>query len=51
MAGSLLEEGIVRSLKKGVELMKMKEEEAFNPLEIMSLVVFNIINNMCFSDT
>ncbi|XP_071082986.1 steroid 17-alpha-hydroxylase/17,20 lyase-like isoform X2 [Haliotis cracherodii] len=50
MTGSRLEVGLERSLSKGIELMK-QQTGPFNPHNIISLVVFNIINNMCFNET
>ncbi|XP_067683415.1 steroid 17-alpha-hydroxylase/17,20 lyase-like isoform X2 [Haliotis asinina] len=50
MTGTRLEVGVERSLSKGIELMK-QQKGAFNPHSIISLIVFNIINNMCFNET
>ncbi|XP_071094304.1 steroid 17-alpha-hydroxylase/17,20 lyase-like [Haliotis cracherodii] len=50
MTGTRLEKGIERSLTKGIErIQEMKGP--FNPHHVVSLIVFNIINNICFSVT
>ncbi|XP_046326946.2 steroid 17-alpha-hydroxylase/17,20 lyase-like [Haliotis rufescens] len=50
MTGTRLDQGIERSLTKGIELIQ-EMEGPFNPHDIVSLIVFNIINNICFSVT
>ncbi|XP_046556086.1 cytochrome P450 2C42-like, partial [Haliotis rubra] len=50
MTGNHLDEGIARSLTKGIA--KIKEMKGpFNPHDVVSLIVFNIINNICFNFT
>ncbi|XP_046556085.1 steroid 17-alpha-hydroxylase/17,20 lyase-like [Haliotis rubra] len=50
MTGNHLDEGIERSLTKGIA--KIKEMKGpFNPHDVVSLIVFNIINNICFNFT
>ncbi|XP_046326949.2 steroid 17-alpha-hydroxylase/17,20 lyase-like isoform X2 [Haliotis rufescens] len=50
MTGTHLDEGIERSLTKGIELIQ-EMKGPFNPHHVVSLIVFNIINNICFSVT
>ncbi|XP_071082988.1 steroid 17-alpha-hydroxylase/17,20 lyase-like [Haliotis cracherodii] len=50
MTGNQLEGGIERSLSQGIQLMKEKKGP-FNPHDIISLIVFNIINNICYNET
>ncbi|XP_048251938.1 putative inactive cytochrome P450 2G1 [Haliotis rufescens] len=50
MTGTRLDQGIECSLTKGTELIQ-EMKGPFNPHHVVSLIVFNIINNICFSVT
>ncbi|XP_046556081.1 cytochrome P450 2C31-like [Haliotis rubra] len=50
MTGNHLDEGIERSLTKGIAMIK-EIKGPFNPHHAVSLIVFNIINNICFNFT
>ncbi|XP_046554024.1 steroid 17-alpha-hydroxylase/17,20 lyase-like [Haliotis rubra] len=50
MTGNRLELALERSLSKGIQLLKEKKGP-FNPHAIISLIVFNIINNICYNET
>ncbi|XP_067686406.1 steroid 17-alpha-hydroxylase/17,20 lyase-like isoform X2 [Haliotis asinina] len=50
MTGTHLDEGIKRTLTKTIGLIK-ERKGPFNPHDIISLTVFNIINNICFNFT